>query len=601
MSEKSLFKFKYHQPKGKGKRLNSNRDDTNDNNNWSNTYYDVVNGDEFSKGTSISKVNRRLDNIEGVLTKALPIINRVLDRKECKPVNYKRKYDYDSCSESSGDHETTIISHYSDIKTLKYQDYPKFMLSFYFTIQEYCSFPPVMDLHEFFNCTKVNSNSVPDHLMSAIISHASLNSPHPILHLQNVEYSDYYYKLSIIQMTGLLATPNIYVIQTLLILCGIDEALHRPLQKFERVTSAIKLAQAMGMDKQDELVEGFLPDHFMGASKETIKKLWVLVKTIDWEMSKTRSRPPLVQTDDDWILPTCKSYKDQALIRHCMISLPKEYIQLFEACTQFAKIAIPAFAIMEKDQNNQSNLQKTKYCLNALQKINNWQDSLPRNAKFTKDCLNPEKLYNNPQLRLRLNLYQKMSEICLKICQYGIYNSYDLELKEVLPLIQNCLTFGKGLISLLEVYQFSIFESSLSKINEFDGFPKSEKVALNLDLFNMLGSIYLSLLQLLKAIKLSDFKEFKALTIVNNMIHSDINSLIQNMAQCTEAWTNSEFIVNELIERYSNLESFGYMGGINGQGLADVGLNVCKSSGKAVEGEVENQKVEFCFTFYSTP
>ncbi|KXN64981.1 hypothetical protein CONCODRAFT_20945 [Conidiobolus coronatus NRRL 28638] len=578
MLEKDQFKFKYHQPKGKGKKLSSNSENANDSSNWSNTYYDVINGNEFSKGTSISKVNRRLDNIEGVLSKALPVINRALDRKECtKLINYKRKNRDDSSSEYSDDYETTIISHYSDIKTLNYEDYPKFMLSFYFTMQEYCSFPPVMDLREFFNCTKVNSNSAPDHLMSAIISHASLNSPHPVLHLQNVQYSDYYYKLSILQMTGLLATPNIYVIQTLLILCGIDEALHRPLQKFERVTTAVKLAQVMGMDKQDELVEGFLPDHFMGASKETVKKLWVLVKTIDWEMSKARSCPPLVQTDDDWILPTCKSYEDQALIRRCMTSLPKEYIQLFEACTQFAKLAIPAFSIMEQDQYSQSNLQKTKYCLNVLQKISNWQDNLPSSAKFTKDCLNPEKLANNPQLRLRLNLYQKMSEICLKIYQYGIYNSYGLELKEVLPLIQNCIAFGKRLVDLLETYQFSAFESNLSKISEFDDFKKSDKVGLSIDLFNMLGSIYLSLIQLLKTIKLSDFKEFKALTIVNNMIHSAINNLIQNMVQCTEVWTNSEFIVNELIERYKNLESLDYLGDINGQGLEESGFNFCKS------------------------
>ncbi|KXN74898.1 hypothetical protein CONCODRAFT_1968 [Conidiobolus coronatus NRRL 28638] len=135
------------------------------------------------------------------------------------------------------------------IKIFNYDDYPSQLLNFYFIYQHFYSNPSFISIKEYYECMAHFNGKIPEYLVYAIMSKASLNSPSPQLYRKNLDYCNYYYELSVKHLNICISKNeiDIYMLHTLSILSWVDAVLNRQFLRFSRVATSTKLAQIMGL------------------------------------------------------------------------------------------------------------------------------------------------------------------------------------------------------------------------------------------------------------------------------------------------------------------------------------------------------------------
>ncbi|KXN70205.1 hypothetical protein CONCODRAFT_78964 [Conidiobolus coronatus NRRL 28638] len=177
------------------------------------------------------------------------------------------------------------------IKSVDIEEYPRILVSHFFAINEYTSYPRVLDFTEY--STTFRNQHPPDYLISAIIADSSLVSPSIHLHRQNLEFFEHHYQLSLTQMLPYLAKPNIILIQAILILWESDHNMGNFTRCIERMTSAIRLSQTLNFhhisDPSSRLYQIYNKQQL-----NTIRKLWDLMHFRDHQIAQLVNRPSLL-------------------------------------------------------------------------------------------------------------------------------------------------------------------------------------------------------------------------------------------------------------------------------------------------------------------
>ncbi|KXN64776.1 hypothetical protein CONCODRAFT_74630 [Conidiobolus coronatus NRRL 28638] len=177
------------------------------------------------------------------------------------------------------------------LKTFKYDDYPKQLMSFYFTYQYFTTTPSIFSIKEYYGCMTHFDGKIPEYLTCAIMSKSSLYSPSSQLYRKNLDYSNYYYELSVRYLNISMGRNeiDIYMLYALLILSWVDKSLNRQFSRFSRVATSTKLAQVLG------LVSCYFNPNSenINLSQFSLKKLLAYVMADNQEISKVFSIPKI--------------------------------------------------------------------------------------------------------------------------------------------------------------------------------------------------------------------------------------------------------------------------------------------------------------------
>ncbi|KXN73513.1 hypothetical protein CONCODRAFT_108459, partial [Conidiobolus coronatus NRRL 28638] len=429
---KSPIKFKFYKDKSKLEASEGG---------WTNTFCKVINIKTEEIG--VSKINRKLDEIES----ALNSLNNLNAKNTSEKSNNQKNQQLILLKSKN-----LLAVDYHNSKILNNSDYPRQMMGFYFTMQTYCAYPPVLDLAEFYQVYQVNG-TVPDYLLSAIISNACLNTPDPQFKQLNWIYTDYYYNLSLSQFNQYKGEPNIYMIQTLLILSLIDDYLSKPLRKANRVTTAVKLALILEMDKVEEFNEITKPSHFKDVPYDTIRKLYHFIRYWDEQTSKLLSTPTMIKTkfadlEEYYYHP--KPLTELPLIKSSKLKLPSDYISMLDIYFTFGNLVIKENEILDFELRNASNPIKFLKCIEQLTKIENLINlEISPEFNYSPNCLLEEELQNYPLTRIKLYFYQKVLDIGLQTAQLCLsLNVTDFQL--IMELVDKFRILSKRLVTLIE-------------------------------------------------------------------------------------------------------------------------------------------------------
>ncbi|KXN73516.1 hypothetical protein CONCODRAFT_83429 [Conidiobolus coronatus NRRL 28638] len=379
MKDKRQVKFKFYKDKSK---LEASKGG------WSNTFCNIINIKTEEAG--VSKINKKLDEIENVLNK-LNSLNDKITLEKCNNKNNQQLILLKS--------KNLLSTEYHHNKILNHIDYPRQMMSFYFTMQTYCAYPPVLDLDEFYQIYQIKG-SIPDYLLSAIISNACLNTPNPQFKQLNWTYTDYYYNLSLNQFNQYRGEPNVYMIQTLLILSSIDDALSKPLRKVNRVTTAVKLALSLEMDKVEEFNEITKPSHFKDVSYDTIRKLYHFIRHWEEQTSKLLNTPAMIRTkvsvlEEYYYHP--KPLAELPVIKTSKLNLPEDYIHMLDIYFNFGNFITRESETLDLELHHTSNPIKFLKYIEHLTKIENFVNlEIPASLNYSPRCLVQEELPKLP-------------------------------------------------------------------------------------------------------------------------------------------------------------------------------------------------------------
>ncbi|KXN73512.1 hypothetical protein CONCODRAFT_83424 [Conidiobolus coronatus NRRL 28638] len=453
--ETNKFKFKYIKPINKE--------------GWSNKYCKKINfKDESNKLDKTEEISSKLNNIEFILNKL--IANKEKDKDKStdnKVVNNNR----------------AIIKLNPKSSLNYYEDYPKKLIKFYFTMQLYCSYPPVMNLREYFNCNHHFKNKLPLYLTYAILSRSSLNSPIPQLYMKNVEFSNYYYNLSLQDLEKEVSSGkiSIYMLHALIILIALDVVLSRSLNISNRLMTCIKLSQMLDLTSHPSI--------------SSVQKLQVFLNYLDNDTSQVFNKPKLIRdgidlNNDDYNINEKDSIEDLVDFNITDgIDLPEDYKLNFEARKNFIYLLFPKVDALERNFNLFSADHSLSECINLLEYISNLYGNLSPIIKYSDDCLNESLIAKNPLLRIKLSFYHTFLRESGRICSLSVKLIPSLESSKVVELVKRVLKFIELPINLLKVQSL-----------ELASMPNS-KVRLNLSTFFHLSRLLIDLLNALINLK----------------------------------------------------------------------------------------------------
>ncbi|KXN70222.1 hypothetical protein CONCODRAFT_70861 [Conidiobolus coronatus NRRL 28638] len=247
-----------------------------------------------------------------------------------------------------------VIVNLNHFRILKYEDYQKQLMRFYFIYQYYYTSLSMFSINEHYECMNRFHNKPPTYLVYAILSKSSLNSPCSQLYTKNLDYFDYYYELSVKYLNISMSNSeiDIYMLHTLLILMWIDENLNRQYISMSRVFNCVKLVQAMGLD---------IGDLNLNAKKANLSKfnLIKLLSIIDYnnnEVSKIFNLPKtniFKRLDHSNYIKQIEEKNNKFLDQSSSL-IPKEYYLTYEANEFYLNFHLTHINPLERDLSNKS-------------------------------------------------------------------------------------------------------------------------------------------------------------------------------------------------------------------------------------------------------
>jgi hypothetical protein len=503
--ETNKFKFKYIKP--------SNKEE------WSNKYCKKINFKGNSgKIEKTEEISSRLNNIEFKL-------NKLIDSSK----------DKDSSTENRVVVSNGLLVNLSPMSILsRYEDYPAKLIKFYFTMQLYCSYPPVMNLREYFSCNSHFNNKLPPYLMYAILSRSSLNSPIPQLYMKNTEFSNYYYRLSLQELEKEVSNGkiSIYMLHTLIILIALDVVLSRSLNISNRLITCIKLSQMLDLSSYPSIL--------------TVQKLKVFLNYLDNDTSKVFNKPKLIRDDidlnyDDYNINEDDSLDDLVDFNiNDSIELPEDYQLTFKARKNFIYLLFPKVDILEKNFNLFSADRSLSECTDLLEYITNLYNNLSSKVKYSDDCLNANLITKDPLLRIKLSFYHAFLRESGRICSISVKLIPNLDSSKVVELVKKILKFIELPINLLKV-----------QLLELTNKPNS-KVHLNLSTFFHLSCLFLDLINTLINLKNSD-NYSPSLGYLESLVRVEFISFKGLISALKSNWEGSNDFLNSMEVKLSSI------------------------------------------------
>jgi hypothetical protein len=526
MKEKNSIKFKFYKDKSKLKLSEGG---------WSNTFCNVIN--IKTEDVGVSKINKKLDKIETTLTK----LNNFNKNTSEKLSNQSIQQLIHLKSKS------LLAADYRNNKLLNHSDYPKKMMTFYFTMQAYCAYPPVLDLAEFYQIYQVNG-VIPDYLLSAIISNACLNTPNPQLKELNWVYNEYYYNLSLSQLNQYKCEPNIHMVQTLLILSSIDDALNKSLRKANRVTTALKLALILEMDKVEEFNEISKPSHFKDVRYDTIRKLYHFIRYWDEQVSKLLSTPAMIKTKfnvlDEYYYHS-KPLTEFPLIISSKLKLPEDYIDMFDVYLTLGNYVIREGEILYLELCNASNTVKFLKCIEHLTKFENFINfEIPANLNYSSNCLVQEELQNYPLTRIKLYFYQKILDLGLQTNELCLSLKIS-DFRLIMELVDKFRVISKLLITLIEDQIVVLVKHTSDDESGTCSYP----IFLNIHNYLALGHLYLNFTTYLT----DKFPESRKIDTLTTLLDLEFVNFIKLIKLLARYWKDCQLVLDSVLPKYNKI------------------------------------------------
>jgi hypothetical protein len=518
MKEKSSIKFKFYRDKSKLELSEGG---------WSNTFCNVIKIETEEIG--VSKINKKLDKIESTLNE----LNNFNNQDNRQLILLKSK--------------NLLATDYRNNKLLNHNDYPRQMMEFYFTMQTYCAYPPVLDLAEFYQIYQAKG-AIPDYLLSAIISNACLSTPNPQFKQLNWAYTDYYYNLSLNQFNEYKGESNIYMIQTLLILSLIDESLSKPLRKANRVTAAVKLALSLEMDKVEEFNDISKPSHFKDVPYDTIRKLYHFIRYWDEQASKLLSTPAMIKTKFDDLEEYYhhpKPLTELPIIKSSKLKLPSDYIHMLDIYFTFGNLVIKENESLDFELRNASKPIKFLKCIEHLTILENFINlEIPPEFNYSPNRLLQEELQNYPLTRIKLYFYQKVLDIGLQTSQFCLsFNITDFQL--IMELVDKFRILSKRLITLIEDQILVLVKHTSDDEEEASKYP----IFLNINNFLELGHLYLKIINYLT----DNFPESKKLNTLAMLLDLEFVNFIKLIKLLAGYWKECQLVLDSVLPKYNKI------------------------------------------------
>jgi hypothetical protein len=505
--EKNKFKFKYIK--------------TNNKEEWSNKYCKKINFKGNSgKIEKTEEISSKLNNIECIL-------NKLIANKES---------DKDKSTDNNKLESSRALVKLSPKNLLNcYEDYPTKLIRFYFTMQLHCSYPPVMNLREYFNCNRHFNNKLPLYLTYAILSKSSLNSPTPQLYMKNIEFSNYYYNLSLQELNSEVSNGvvSIYMLHALLILIGIDQVLSRNLNKSNRLVTCIKLSQMLNLSSSP--------------NTSTIQKLSLFLKFYDFDTAQVLNKPKLIKGTsdpkyDDFDIREEGNFDDLAIFNLNNEDLPKDYRLTFEACRNFIHLIFPKIDSLERDLNLSSANHNYSECCNLIEYVTSLYDKLSPSIKYSDECINTNLITKDPLLRLRLGFYHSLLRESARVHSLSIKLIPNLETRKIFELVKKILKFLELPINLLKAQSLEFFDFVDSK------------VYLNLSTFYHLSNLFLDLIKALVNLKGSD-RCPPNLACLEGLVRVEFNAFKGLVRNLESNWEGASDFVKAMNIKLSNIET----------------------------------------------
>lgn len=471
----------------------------------------------------IEGFKNRLDIIESLLNK---LINDE-DRSKCIDDYYnsvKEKYN------------SRALANSNQSKVLHYEDYPRHLMVYYFTMQFHCSYPPILNIKEYFQCIEYFNTNVPEYLISAIMCKSSLTSPHPQLFAKNAEYCDYYYGLSIKQLNQSFNNGNleVYMLYTIFILLGVCQDLNRHSDKGALFVKCVKLVQILGIDD----LESNPLFNQLNLSPQSIKKLLLYVRYYNNEACKIFNLPKLIKYKELHFgdFDVIEEEKYEELIDFQISTLSKDYFLAFKSFRAFSNIVYPKSLKIDDDLFFTNASTSFKECFKIINRIHQLYYQLPSYIKFSKDCLNREKVAQDPLLRVRLRIYQFILQETARIFKIMVRIIDKLSSEKIIYLAEKLMKFAELPIRLLKTQQAALL------------IPGNGTVSLHILTGFNIGNVLLELM-----IKIPDLNteiQSQNTAILKSMVKTEFNRLVSHIKNLEPNWEGSRSVLESFVKKY---------------------------------------------------
>jgi hypothetical protein len=475
--------------------------------------------------SDIISINSRLQKFEGTVNK---LINYCDNKSENSGVNGSKK---------GVEYNKTIVN-LSHQKVLNYKDPVKQLMGFYFIYQHYFSSPSLLSVKECYESVTYFNGKLPDYLVFAILSRASLNSPIIQLYMKNLDYCKYYYDLSVKQLYICMRKNeiDIYMLYALIILMWIDESMNRQFSKCSRIVTCIKLAQILGLENVD-LKSDF---NQFGLSQSSLKKLLLFIKYYNNESSKVFNLPKVLmwkELEYDYSSMRLEEEKnDKGFIDSSANLLPKEYNLTYKLHGYYSSLGFTDIKELERDLYSKNANLSFKDCFRLIQVIGRQYYNLPSNIRYSKYLLNSEVISKDPLVKVKLINYQLVLKQISVIYGILVRIAHKLSIKQISFLAQKVANFNEKVLSLLKDQQFAILNSSKNSIN------------LQSPTFYYFGKLLLDLIEKLK--QESSYRKSSKLKSLESMVIAEFGSFSTLVENLQSGWDGSQKILKSLSERY---------------------------------------------------
>ncbi|KXN64557.1 hypothetical protein CONCODRAFT_14300 [Conidiobolus coronatus NRRL 28638] len=475
------------------------------------------------KEDDLDDVYNRLELFEKTLTKAIKSSDDNISERHCNNNKETMKY-----------RKMTINQRI--LKIFKYDDFPKRLISFYFTYQYFFTTPSVFSIKEYYKCMVRFNGEIPEYLTCAIMSKSSLYYPCSQLYRINLGYSNYYYELSVKYLNISMSRNeiDIYMLYALSILSWIDKSLNRQFFRFSRVSTSTKLVQVLGLTSSY-----FNPNsENINLSQSSLKKLLGFLMADNKEISKVFNIPKI---------NLCKKLEldcyqmrneenDKTLIDRSINLLPKEYKFTFKAAEYYLNLKFTHINALEKNLNSKSAAYCFEECYKLIRYINEKYCGLPRTVRYSKNCLNIEEIEKSPLLIRILRLYQLVLRQITEIYGLMVRIIHKCSTYQIILLSQNISIFFERVLDLLKDQHFFILKSSKNDIY------------LDSPHFFYFGSLLLDLMENLN--RELDNRKCLNLKVYLETTLTGFNSFTTLITHFQSDWEGSDKILKSLTERY---------------------------------------------------
>jgi hypothetical protein len=425
-----------------------------------------------------------------------------------------------------------------DILNIKHDDYPKQLIRFYFIYQYFYSTPSIFSINEYYECMAYFNGKIPDYLTCAIMSKSSLYSPSPQLYGKNLDYSNYYYELSVRYLNTSLGKNliNIYMLHALSILSWVDESLNRQFSRFSRVATSTKLTHILGLDNC------YYKSNFssINISEFSIKKLLGFIKINNHEISKVFSIPKInICSELEFDCYQMRNEENNTSLNDLSFKLlPKEYYFTFKAQKYYLNLKFTHINSLEGDLYSKSAAYSFQQCYKLIRHINEKYCNLPRTVRYSKNCLKSEEIEKYPLLIRILRLHQLVLKQISVIFGLLVKIIHKSSTYEIIFLSQNIEIFFERVLDLLRDQQFS---------------TKSSRNDVHLDspCFYYYGTLLLDLMENLN----QELSKRNCSSLKNSFetASAGFNSFTTLITCFRNNWEGSDKILNSFTNRYESI------------------------------------------------